>query len=78
MSIAKAKSPEPFSLSFGGWGVHKHAAINIDAILRGAKPGDMPFYQVTKFELSINLKTAKQLRLSVPSGLLVSADKVIE
>jgi putative tryptophan/tyrosine transport system substrate-binding protein len=58
--------------------VHKHAAPSIAAILRGAKPGDIPFYQVTKFELSINLKTAKQLGLSVPSGLLVSADKVIE
>jgi putative ABC transport system substrate-binding protein len=58
--------------------VHKHAAINIDAILRGAKPGDIPFYQVTKFELSINLKTAKQLGLSVPPALVAIADKVIE
>ena len=58
--------------------VHKHAAINIDAILRGAKPGDIPFYQVTKFELSINLKTAKQLGISVPPALVAAADKVIE
>jgi putative ABC transport system substrate-binding protein len=58
--------------------VHKHAAINIDAILRGAKPGDIPFYQVTKFELSINLKAAKQLGLSVPPALVAIADKVIE
>jgi len=58
--------------------LYKRSAHPIDAILRGAKPGDIPFYQVTKFELSINLKTAKQLGLSVPSGLLVSADKVIE
>jgi putative tryptophan/tyrosine transport system substrate-binding protein len=58
--------------------LYKRAANNIDAILRGAKPGDIPFYQVTKFELSINLKTAKQLGVSVPPALVVSADKVIE
>jgi ABC-type uncharacterized transport system substrate-binding protein len=58
--------------------LNKRVGNNIDAILRGAKPGDIPIYQVTKFELSINLKTAKQLELSVPPGLLVSADKVIE
>ena len=56
----------------------KHLANTIDAILRGAKPGDIPIYQVTKFELSINLKTAKQLGLSVPSALVAIADKVIE
>ena len=58
--------------------LYKRVANNIDAILRGAKPGDIPIYQVTKFELSINLKTAKQLGLSVPPALLASADKVIE
>jgi putative ABC transport system substrate-binding protein len=58
--------------------VHKRAARNIDAIFRGAKPGDIPIYQVTKFELSINLRTAKQLGLSVPPALVASADKVIE
>jgi putative ABC transport system substrate-binding protein len=58
--------------------LHKRAANNIDAILRGAKPGDIPIYQVTNFELSINLKTAKQLGLSVPPALVASADKVIE
>ncbi len=56
----------------------KRAANNIDAILRGAKPGDIPIYQVTKFELAINLKTAKQLGLSVPSALVASAEKIIE
>jgi ABC-type uncharacterized transport system substrate-binding protein len=58
--------------------LHKRAAHNIDAILRGAKPGDIPFYQVTKFELSINLKAAKQLGLTVPPALVAIADKVIE
>ena len=58
--------------------IYKRAANPIDAILRGAKPGDIPIYQVTKFELSINLKTAKQLGLSMPPALVASADKVIE
>ena len=58
--------------------LYKRAANTIDAILRGAKPGDIPIYQVTKFELSINLKTAKQLGLSVPPALVASADKLIE
>ena len=58
--------------------LNKRVANNIDAILRGAKPGDIPIYQVTKFELSINLETAKQLGLSVPPALGASADKVIE
>ncbi|MBT1515769.1 ABC transporter substrate-binding protein [Bradyrhizobium sp. SRL28] len=58
--------------------LNKRAANNIDAILRGAKPGDIPIYQVTKLELSINLKTAKQLGLSVPPALVASADTVIE
>ena len=58
--------------------LYKRSAHTIDAILRGAKPGDIPFYQVTKFELAINLKTAKQLGLSVPPALAASADKVIE
>jgi ABC-type uncharacterized transport system substrate-binding protein len=58
--------------------LYKFVASPIDAILRGAKPGDIPIYQVTKFELSLNLKTATQLGLSVPPALVAIADKVIE
>ncbi|MCK1514095.1 ABC transporter substrate-binding protein [Bradyrhizobium sp. 190] len=58
--------------------LYKRAAHTIDAILRGAKPGDIPIYQVTRFELCINLNTAKQLGLSIPLALVASADKVIE
>ena len=56
----------------------KRAAQNIDAILRGAYPGDIPFYQNTRYELSINLKTAATLGLAVPKTLLATADKVVE
>jgi putative tryptophan/tyrosine transport system substrate-binding protein len=58
--------------------LNKRAASNIDAILRGANPGDIPFYQASKFELSLNMRTAKVLGLAVPATLLASADEVIE
>ena len=57
---------------------YRQAAFYVDRILRGAKPADLPVQTPTKDQTALNLKTAKDLGLSVPAGLLVAADEVIE
>ena len=88
--IARNNVPAVYGLSYfardGGllsYGVelvdfHRRAASYVDRILRGAKPSDLPVQFPTKFEMVLNLKTAKALGLAVPPSILLRVDEVIE
>jgi len=80
MGWSKAWTTAGALLSYGTGSadMRREVVLYVAKILNGAKPGDLPVEQATKFELVINLKTAKTLGLTIPPSLLLRADQVIE
>jgi putative ABC transport system substrate-binding protein len=79
MDVAKfAKDGGLMSYGASFTDIFRRAARHVDRVLRGTKPADLPVEVPIKFEMVINLKTAKGLGLTVPNTLLVAADEVIE
>ena len=80
-----AAGPPTFAEAGGllGYGVNidemfRRSAVVVDMILKGARPGDIPIEQASKFELVVNMKTARTLGIKIPQSILVQATKVIE
>jgi putative ABC transport system substrate-binding protein len=75
IQFAKAGALLTFSANY--FEMWRHAAVYVDKILKGAKPGDLPIEQPTKFVLGVNLKTARDLGITIPESILLQADEII-